>query len=59
VRFTTKDLLAEAAAALRCSPGDIAETITRIGRGLGPPWAKDQRDAATAGWYALSRAASA
>jgi hypothetical protein len=57
VRFTNRSLLAEAAAVLDRSPADVGDTINRLGKGLGPPWARDQKEAATAAWYALSSVA--
>jgi hypothetical protein len=53
VRFTIKDLVADAAAALGCSPTTVREIIAKLGQGLGAPWAKDQKDAATAALLAL------
>ena len=53
VRFTNKGLLAETAATMGCAPADLTDTIARLGHDLGPPWAKDQKEAALAGLLAL------
>ena len=59
VRYATKDVAAETAAALDCSPATVAEIAAKLGRGLGPPWAKDQKEAAMAalpGLHTVGRA---
>jgi hypothetical protein len=56
IRFTTKDLAGAAAAALDCSPATVAEIVVELGHGLGPPWAKDQKEAAMAALLALHTA---
>lgn len=53
VRFTTKNLVGDASAALDCSPASIVEIVAKLGHGLGPPWAKDQKEAAMAALLAL------
>jgi hypothetical protein len=53
VRCTIKGLVADAAAALGCSPTTVGEIIAKLGQCLGPPWGKDQKDAATAALLAL------
>ena len=53
VRYATKDVAAETAAALDCSPATVAEIAAKLGHGLGPPWAKDQKEAAMAALLGL------
>ena len=53
VRFTTKNILGAATAALDCSPATMAEIVVKLGQGLGAPWAKDQKEAAMAALLAL------
>ncbi|HEX5908176.1 MAG TPA: hypothetical protein VFY56_14250 [Propionibacteriaceae bacterium] len=53
VRYAAKDVAAETAAALDCSPAAVAEIAAKLGHGLGPPWAKDQKQAAMAALLAL------
>jgi len=53
VRFTTKNLVGDAASALDCSPATMMEIVVKLGHGLGAPWAKDQKEAATAALLAL------
>jgi hypothetical protein len=53
VRFASKDVAAETAAALDCSPATVLEIAVTLGRGLGAPWAKDQKEAAMAALLAL------
>ena len=54
VRFVGRNVLVDAAAALE---RPIADTLAELGRGLGPPWAKDQKEAAAAALLALRMAA--
>jgi hypothetical protein len=54
VRFVAREVLADAAAALR---RPIADMLAELGAGLGPPWAKDQKEAAAAALLALHTAA--
>lgn len=56
VRFITKGLAGDAAAALDCSPATVAEIVVELGHGLGPPWAKDQKEATMAALLALHAA---
>jgi len=51
VRFVSKSLLADAQAVLDRPLGD---TLAALGHGLGPPWAKDQKEAAAAALLALA-----
>ena len=50
VRFTSRNLLAQAESAVG---RPIVDTLAGLGRGLGPPWAKDQKEAAAAALLAL------
>jgi hypothetical protein len=48
-----KDLPALAARALGAPADELARTLAALGRPLGPPWGRDQKDAALAAWLAL------
>jgi len=52
--FPPKDLDALAAKALTIPSAQLANLLDRAGKGLGPPWGKDQRMASLAAWTALS-----
>jgi len=54
VRFVAKSLMREASA---ITGRPIEETLATLGRNLGPPWAKDQKEAAAAALLALHTAA--
>jgi hypothetical protein len=49
-----RDLQGRAAAALRMSGPELARRIAELGRTVGSPWAKDQKDCAAAAWLALA-----
>jgi hypothetical protein len=51
LRFAGKTLLAQAQAA---TGRPIADTLADLGHGLGPPWAKDQKEAAAAALLVLT-----
>ena len=51
-RAPTKALSEHLGAAL--GTPDAAERVKARGNGIGPPWAEDQRIAATAAWLALA-----
>jgi hypothetical protein len=53
VRYASKDVVTETAAALDRSPATVGEIAVKLGQGLGPPWAKDQKEAAMAALLAL------
>jgi hypothetical protein len=53
VRYVTRDVVVETAAALDCSPATVVAIAAKLGHGLGPPWAKDQKEAAMAALLAL------
>jgi hypothetical protein len=48
-----KDLPALAARALGAPADELARPLAALGRPLGPPWGRDQKDAALAAWLAL------
>jgi hypothetical protein len=50
-------LAAEAAGPLRRAPGELAAALRALGRGIGPPWGADQKNAALLAWLLLARAA--
>lgn len=53
-----KGLEAEAEAALALAAPALRRRLAEAGRRAGPPWARDQKDAALAAWIALRRARS-
>jgi hypothetical protein len=53
VAIEEKRLAESAEAALDASAVDLAKTIAALGKSVGPPWGKDQKDAALAAWIAL------
>jgi hypothetical protein len=54
VALREKDLPELAAEALDRPPAALAKTLDALGRSAGPPWARDQKDAALAAWVALT-----
>jgi hypothetical protein len=52
--FPPKELDALAAKAMTIPSAQLAKLLDRAGKGLGPPWGKDQRMASLAAWTALS-----
>lgn len=48
-----KTLPAYAESALKISPQSLLEKITALGKSVGPPWGKDQKEAAVAAMIAL------
>jgi hypothetical protein len=54
IELPEKTLLSYAEEALRTSGADLSQTISAIGKRIGPPWAKDQKDAALAAMIALT-----
>ena len=50
-----KQLEAAAVEALSLAPAEARRRLDRAGRGAGPPWARDQKDAALCAWIALRR----
>jgi hypothetical protein len=53
IEVPEKTLLSYAEEALRTSAADLSKTISAIGKSIGPPWGKDQKDAALAAMVAL------
>jgi hypothetical protein len=56
-RVPEKQLEADAAKALRVPAASLRTRIATLGRSVGAPWGKDQKDAALAAWIALRGAA--
>jgi hypothetical protein len=54
VEIPEKELMRVAAAALDASESDLARSIALVGKSVGAPWGKDQKDAALAARVALS-----
>ena len=52
--FPPKELDALAAKAMTIPSAQLAKLVVRAGKGLGPPWGKDERMASLAAWTALS-----
>ena len=52
--FPPRELEALAAKAMTIPPAKLAKLLVRAGKGLGPPWGKDERIASLAAWTALS-----
>jgi hypothetical protein len=55
VEISEKTLTPHAESALRTLAGSLAREIARLGKAAGPPWGKDQKDAALAALVALRR----
>jgi len=53
VEIPEKTLTPHAESALRTLAGSLAKEIARLGKAAGPPWGKDQKDAALAALVAL------
>lgn len=54
IRVHEKSLGAYPEKTLKMSVADLTKTITMLGKSVGPPWGKDQKDAATAAMIALA-----
>jgi hypothetical protein len=54
VALREKDLPELATRALARPPAALAKALDSLGRAAGPPWARDQKDAALAAWVALT-----
>ncbi len=50
-----REILAQAAAALRLQAKTLGRRAGRMGRDLGPPWRQDEKLAALAAWLVLAR----
>lgn len=53
-RFVQHELYEEAAVDIGTSDASLRAQLTGLGRALGPPWQRDQKDAAAAAWLALA-----
>ena len=53
-RFVQHELYEEAADHVGTSDASLRAQLTGLGRALGPPWQRDQKDAAAAAWLALA-----
>ncbi|HXQ70833.1 MAG TPA: hypothetical protein VN844_10120 [Pyrinomonadaceae bacterium] len=53
ITLPEKTLLQEAEQALRTPASDLLKTVTALGKSAGPPWGKDQKDAALAALVAF------
>ena len=54
-----KSALADAATMLGLTRTDLEARVAALGKTVGPPWGKDQKEAATAAIVALNRPATA
>ena len=54
MRFVQQDLFEEAAGQIGASDESLRAQLTGLGRALGPPWQRDQKEAAAAAWLALA-----
>jgi len=54
--YRRRDLEASAAKVLGMTPADVPAFLKSLGEGLGPPWSREYRIAATAAIGALERA---
>jgi hypothetical protein len=50
------ELFEEAASRVGTSDASLRAQLTGLGRALGPPWQRDQKEAAAAAWLALALA---
>ena len=55
-RFGQHELYEEAAGHIGTSDASLRAQLTGLGRALGPPWQRDQKEAAAAAWLALASA---
>lgn len=53
VAIPEKLLTKHAATVLRTPPSDLVKNVTALGKSVGPPWGRDQKDAALAALVAL------
>ena len=56
VALREKELPSLAARALGRTPAALSRDLAALGRSLGPPWGRDQKDAALAAWVGLEGA---
>jgi hypothetical protein len=55
-RFVQQELYEEAAIHIGTSDASLQAQLTGLGWALGPPWQRDQKEAAAAAWLALANA---
>jgi hypothetical protein len=53
-RFVQQELYEETAVDIGTSDASLQAQLTGLGRALGPPWQRDQKEAAAAAWLALA-----
>lgn len=53
VEIHEKKLLADGAKVFNCSEEELTQTIVALGKSVGPPWGKDQKEAGLAAMIAL------
>jgi hypothetical protein len=53
-RFALQDLYEQAAGEIGTTDASLRAQLTGLGRALGPPWQRDQKEAAAAAWLALA-----
>ena len=53
-RFVQQELFEEASVHIGTSDASLQAQLTGLGRALGPPWQRDQKEAAAAAWLALA-----
>jgi len=53
-RFLQQELYEETAVLIGTSEASLQAQLTGLGRALGPPWQRDQKEAAAAAWLALA-----
>jgi hypothetical protein len=56
-RFVQQELYEETAVDIGTSDASLQAQLTGLGRALGPPWQRDQKEAAAAAWLALASSA--
>jgi hypothetical protein len=56
MRFVQHELFEEAAGHIGMTDASLQAQLTGLGRALGPPWQRDQKEAAAAAWLALALA---
>lgn len=52
-RLPAREVLAHVASVLGRSEDDLTRTVQELGKLLGPPWTKDEKEATLAAWVAL------
>ena len=57
VAIPEKSLLVHAKTALKTSPSSLSQRIAALGKAVGPPWSKDQKEATLAAMIALHQPA--